>query len=97
MDLTAERAAVARARVLFASGALPPQGRWREILVALQLERGQRASVRALRRLASQRCERLVLAAHSDVLTEAELPAADSRMSRTLTGLAHTLRRDHAR
>ena len=95
--VAAERAAVARAQVLFASGALPQQGRWREVLVALQLERGRRASVRALRRLASQRCERLVLAAHSDALTEGELPAADTRLSRTLTGLAHTLRRNHAR
>jgi hypothetical protein len=95
--VTAERAAIARARALFASGALPSQGRWRAVLVALQLERGRRASVRALRRLASQRCERLVLAAHSDALADGQLPVFDSRLSRTLTGLAHTLRRDRAR
>jgi MinD-like ATPase involved in chromosome partitioning or flagellar assembly len=94
--VTAEHTAVARARVLFASEALPPQGRSREILVALRLERGRRASVRALRRLASQRCERLVLAAQSDALPDGEVPATDSRLGRTLTGLAHTLRRDHA-
>jgi hypothetical protein len=92
--VTAARTAVARARVLFASGALPPPGRWRETLVALELERGPRASVRALRRLAAHRCERLVLAARSDALADGELPATDSRLSRTLTTLARALRSD---
>jgi len=92
--VTAARTAVARARVLFASGALPPPGRWSEALVALELEPGPRASVRALRRLAAQRCERLVLAARSDALADGQLPATDSRLSRTLTRLARALRSD---
>jgi hypothetical protein len=93
--VTADRTAVARARVLFASEALPPPGRCREVLVALAPERCPRASVRALRRLALRRCERLLLAAHShsDAPLDHEIPAADSRLSRTLTGIARTLRR----
>jgi hypothetical protein len=91
--VTAERAAVVRARTLFSSGALPTPGRWREVLVALKLERRRDASVRALRRLAFQRCERLVLAPHSDALANGELPASDTRLSRTLISLAYTLRR----
>lgn len=91
--VTAERAAVARAQVLFASGALPPPGRWLEVLVALNVERRRGASVRALRRLAAHRCERLVPAARSDALAGGEVPATDNRLGRTLTAVAHTLRR----
>jgi hypothetical protein len=78
--------------VLFASDALPKPGRWHEVLVALNLERRRDTSVRALRRLAAQRCDRLVLASHSDALANGDLPASDIGVSRTLISLAHVLR-----
>jgi MinD-like ATPase involved in chromosome partitioning or flagellar assembly len=91
--VTVDREAVARAHALFTSDALPLQGLCREVLVAVALGRRRRASVRALRRLASHRCERLVLAAHTDAPFDREISAADNRIGRALTGIARTLQR----
>jgi hypothetical protein len=50
-------------------------------------------SVRALRRLADRRCERLVLAPHSDALARGEPADASLALGRTLAGIARVLRR----
>ncbi len=91
--VTASRAAVAHARLLMASDALPTPGRCREVLVAVAVDRRPRASVRALRRLADDRCERLVLAPHSDALARGELTETSVALGRTLAGIGHVLRR----
>lgn len=91
--VTATGAAVARAGLLVVSDALPRPGRWHEVLVAVARERRPSASVRALRRLAAQRCERLVLAPHSDALPRGDLADPSAHLDRTLTGIAHVLRR----
>jgi hypothetical protein len=92
--VTASRDAVARARLLLASDALPPPGRARELLVALASDRRPTASVRALRRLAAQRCERLVLAPCSDAVARGDLAHSADSLGRTLTGIAAILRSD---
>ncbi|MGH2944674.1 MAG: hypothetical protein ACRDPC_00055 [Solirubrobacteraceae bacterium] len=91
--VTASRPAVARARLLAASDALPTPGRWYEVLIALAGERRPSASVRTLRRLATHRCERLVLAPHSDAVSRGDLADPSADLGRTLTGIAHVLRR----
>lgn len=91
--LPATTTAVARAGLLLASDALPPPGRAREALVVSALDRTARPSVRALRRLAARRCERLVLSPRSDALARGELAERDERMLRALSGLAPMLRR----
>ena len=91
--LRASKDAVARARLLLASDALPAPGRRREVLVALAADRRSSASVRALRRLAAQRCERLVLAPYSDAVARGDLANPSQRLDRTLTGIAPILRR----
>jgi hypothetical protein len=90
--LPATPAASARAHVLLGSDALPVPGRARELLVAIASRPRPNASVRALRRLAATRCERLVLVPHSDRLARGDL-TGDERLRRALTGLATTLRR----
>jgi Flp pilus assembly CpaE family ATPase len=80
-----------RARVLFAADALPRPGRARETLIAIATRPRPRASVRALRRLAAQRCDRLVLVSHSEPLARGDL-SGDERLRRALTGLAPALR-----
>jgi Flp pilus assembly CpaE family ATPase len=91
--VTATSAAVAHARLLMTSDALPTPERSREILVATALDRRTRVSVRALRRLADLRCERLVLAPHSDALARGEPADASLAFGRTLAGIARVLRR----
>jgi len=91
--VTASRPAVAHARMLMASDALPTPGRSREILVALAVDRRNGVSVRALRRLADIRCERLVLAPHSDAVARGEPADASLALDRTLAGIARVLRR----
>jgi hypothetical protein len=90
--LPATSAGIARARALLASDALPAPGRARETLVAIAARPRPNANVRALRRLAATRCERLVLVPHSDELARGDLNG-DERLRRALTGLAATLRR----
>src|SRR5262249_41709956 len=90
--VTADLAAVARARQLMASDALPTPRRCGEVLVAAARDAGARVSVRALRRLAAQRCERLVLAPHSDELARGDFTDAPAALGRTLAGIGHLLR-----
>jgi hypothetical protein len=78
---------LARARALFDSDVLPPGGRSVEALVAIAHAGRPRVSVRALRRLAGARCERLVLVPCSDASV-----AVDDAVVRVLEGLAPTLR-----
>jgi hypothetical protein len=92
--VTASTAAVARARLLLASDALPAPGRARELLVVLASDRRSTASVRALRRLAAQRCERLVLAPCSNAVVNGDLAHPADSLGRTLTGIAAILRSD---
>lgn len=75
--LPASRSAIRRAQVLLAAGVLPPPGRSREALVASALQPAARGTVRQLRRLADQRCERLVLVAHSARLAAGDLGGLD--------------------
>jgi hypothetical protein len=82
-----------RARLLLASDALPTPGRRREVLVALAADRRATATVRALRRLAAQRCERLVLARYSDATARGDHTNPLQHLDRTLTGVAPILRR----
>jgi hypothetical protein len=91
--LPATAPAVARARVLFAGESLPAPGRWRELLVATAMERRAGAKVRTLRRLAANRCERLVLAPYVEALARGQQAADDERLRAPLTALAATLGR----
>jgi MinD-like ATPase involved in chromosome partitioning or flagellar assembly len=90
--LSARPVALARARVLFASAALPPAGRWGEALVVAALDHGPRTTVRALRRLTAHRCERVVLAPYTQALARGEPADTDERILRALGGLAPLLR-----
>ena len=85
-------AGLARARSLLDSDLMPAAGRSVEALVATALQRSSQASVRALRRLAARRCERLVLIPHSAAAARGELSSDDSA-AHALAGLAPTLRK----
>jgi hypothetical protein len=50
-------------------------------------------SVRALRRLAGERCDRLVLAPHSEALARGDVADASATLGRALMGIAHVVRR----
>lgn len=82
---------LARARSLLDSDLTPPTGRCVEALVATAVQTRSRVSVRALRRLAAQRCERLILIPHSDTAANGEL-SRDESVAHALAGLAPTLR-----
>jgi cellulose biosynthesis protein BcsQ len=90
--IKASRAAVVHARRLMASDALPTPGRHREALVAVAADRLTRASVRELRRLAGERCDRLVLVPHSDALARCEFFEVSAALGRALAGIGHVLR-----
>lgn len=90
--LPATRPGLASGAALLASGVLPPPGRACEVLVATAREPHRAVSVRALRKLAAVRCERLVLMPYSSGLARGEL-TVDERIAHALTGLAPTLRR----
>jgi hypothetical protein len=70
--LTASPPAIARATSLWEAGIAPAPGLRREALVASVTDRRQTTSVRALRRLAAERCERLVMAPFSAELARGE-------------------------
>lgn len=91
--VTASQAAAVHAGRLMASDALPTPGRYGEALVAVAVDRHTRASVRELRRLAGERCERLVLVRHSDALARGDLSEASAALGRALAGIGHVLRR----
>lgn len=85
---------LASARLLLESAVLPRPGHAREILVALARETKPGVRVRALRRIAQPRCERLVLMPYSRSLAQSEATASlDEGIRRALAGLAATLRR----
>jgi MinD-like ATPase involved in chromosome partitioning or flagellar assembly len=90
--IPATPAGVARAAALLGSDVLPPAGRSLEVLVAIARQPRSPVSVRALRRLAGQRCERLVLIPHSDAIARGEL-VVDEPVLHALAGLAPALRR----
>jgi hypothetical protein len=89
--LPATALGLARARALLDSDVLPAPGAWREVLVATAPSRSSSVTVRALRRLARSRCDRLVLIAHDRGLGEGESTVAESTV-RALIGLAAALR-----
>ena len=91
--VTASRAAVERARRLMASDALPTPGRYREVLVGVAANRRTRASVRELRRLAGDRCDRVVFAPHSEALARGDLAEASAALGRALAAIGRVLRR----
>jgi hypothetical protein len=91
--VNASAAAAAHARSLLASDALPAPGRRGEVLAALATGRRPSVSVRALRRLAGERCERLVLAPHSEALARGEVREASDTLARALMCIAHVIRR----
>ena len=70
----------------------PPPGRWREVLAASATASPPRVSVRALRKLARQRCEQLVLVAHDDALARGGQTPSDATL-RAVAAMAPTLRR----
>lgn len=90
--LSATPVGLARALLLLDSDVLPPPGRVPEIVVATAREHGASVSVRALRRLAARRAERLVLIPHSAGLARGETDL-DQPIKRALAGLAPTLRK----
>jgi MinD-like ATPase involved in chromosome partitioning or flagellar assembly len=88
----ATRAGIARAAALLASDVLPPAGRSLEVLVAIAHQPRPPVSIRALRRLANRRCDRLVLIPYSAAAARGE-HAVDEPIVHALTGLACALRR----
>jgi hypothetical protein len=74
------------------NAATPAPGRWHEALAATATVARPLASVRALRRLARQRCDQLVLVPHDEGLAHGE-PARSDRARDPLTGIAPLLRR----
>jgi hypothetical protein len=91
--LPATRTALARSQALHASDVLPQPGRWRELLAASAIDSRTSVSVRALRHLARQRCERLILIPHSETLARGDADEGSEHLNRALTGLAPILRR----
>lgn len=71
----------------------PRAGRAREALVATRLTTGRAVSVRALRRVAAGRCERLVLISYDDEVTRDPQHVSDSA-GHALTAVGSLLRRN---
>ncbi len=78
------------AQTLLADDALPAPGRWREALLAITTERRPSASVRALRRLAAHRCERLALIPHSAAIARGEQAFHGGRQTVGITRIGDT-------
>ena len=90
-SMPASTVGLARAHAVLDSDVMPPPARSIQVLVAIAHSLRPRASVRALRRLAAERCERLVLIPHSDAAANGA-PVGDDAIARALAGLAPTLR-----
>jgi hypothetical protein len=90
--LPASVTCVASAHLLLTSTVLPPAGGARELLVGVARDGHATVRVRALRRLAHMRCERLVLVPYSPALARGDAVAA-GEITSALTGLASALRR----
>jgi MinD-like ATPase involved in chromosome partitioning or flagellar assembly len=90
---TAPATKSAATRASWALGAVaPPPGRVREALVATRITPGQAVRVRALRRLARERCDQLVLIDHDPALARGD-QLDEGAHGRALTSLATLLRR----
>lgn len=89
--MPATPAGLARADAVLNSSVMPAAGRAIEALVATAHSGRPTASVRALRRLAGARCDRLILVPHSEAAARGE---PDEPILRALTGLASILRGD---
>jgi Flp pilus assembly CpaE family ATPase len=87
----ASGAGLARARALFDSDVMPRVGGATEVMVAIAHTRRPSVSVRAFRRLAATRCERLLLVPHNDAAARGER-LFDESLMRALAGLAPSLR-----
>jgi hypothetical protein len=90
-SMPASSVGIARARAVRDSDVMPPPGRSIEVLVAIAHSLRPRVSVRALRRLAAERCERLLLIPHSAAAANGE-SVDDDAIARALDGLAPTIR-----
>lgn len=90
-SMPASSAGLARARAILDSDLLPPAGRTAEVLVATAHSPRPDVRVRALRRLAAGRCERLILIPHSAAAAHGER-TTDEATVRAIAGLAPTLR-----
>lgn len=90
-SMPASAAGLARARAILDSDLLPPAGRTAEVLVATAHSPRPDVSVRALRRLAVKRCERLILIPYSAAAARGER-AIDEATVRAFAGLGPTLR-----
>jgi Flp pilus assembly CpaE family ATPase len=90
----ASGAGLAQARALFDSEVMPQSGDAGEIMVAIApaARPSVSVSVRALRRLATRRCERLILVPYNDAAARGER-LVDESVKRALAGLAPSLRR----
>jgi hypothetical protein len=91
--VSASPVALAHARSVLASDALPAAGSRGEVLAALVTEGRPSVSIRALRQLAGERCDRLVLAPHSEALAHGDLTDSSGALSRALIGIAQVVRR----
>lgn len=87
----ATAAAVDAARAMLGSRLMPPLAHRPEALFATAVLRRPSASVRALRRLAAERCERLILSPFEPALTLAD--SSDHYPLRSLSALAAFLQR----
>ena len=84
--------ALARASIALETIA-PRAGRAREVLAATRLTRGRAVSVRALRRVAAGRSERLVLIPYDDEVSRDPQHVSEST-GHALTALGSLLRRN---
>jgi Flp pilus assembly CpaE family ATPase len=87
----ASGAGLARARALFDSDVMPKVGGAAEVMVAIAHTGRPSVSVRAFRRLAARRCERLILVPRNDAAVRGER-LVDESVTRALDGLAPSLR-----
>lgn len=87
----ASGAGLTRAQALFDSDVMPKVGGAAEVMVAIAHIGRPSVSVRALRRLAASRCERLILVPHNDAAARGER-LVDESVTRALAGLAPSLR-----
>lgn len=83
---------LASATAAFDGDLVPPAGRHHEVLIARAVPAQPPATARALRRLAKDRCTRLVLTAHDPNLAAGQMQPSDGTL-RALAAIAPTLRR----
>jgi cellulose biosynthesis protein BcsQ len=84
---------LARAGALLGSDVMPAPGRHRELLIAIARDAKPRVRVRRLHRLASRRCEGLIVIPHSVALARGER-VVDEACMHAVGGIASALRRE---